>query len=94
MFIAITFHHPHPQHRAELARFMRDVIDGLDGAAGLLAAEVCEAPDGSHFAGFTQWQSSGDFQRALPTILAFAPQRDPAWTTRPDEAIRLQAMPA
>jgi hypothetical protein len=68
---------------------MRAVIAGLAGAHGLLDADVCEAADGSHLAGFTRWREAADFERALPTILAFAPQRDPTWTTRPDEAIRL-----
>ena len=92
MFTAITLHHPAPEHVEPLTQFMRDVIGALQGAPGLVDAHVARASDGSLLAGVTSWASAADFDRARPTIRAFAPQRDAAWTVEPDEAIRLEAL--
>jgi hypothetical protein len=37
----------------------------------------------------SRWQSEEAFSAAIPTILSLAPQRDPAWGAKPDEAIRV-----
>jgi hypothetical protein len=92
VFTAITLHYPATQFVDELTEFMHAVMDGIRDAPGLIEAHVAEAADGSCLAGVTQWNTADDFARARPLILAFAPQRDPAWTTKPDEAIRLQSI--
>jgi hypothetical protein len=92
VYTAITIHTPAPEHVDELTSFMRDVIEGIGQAPGLIEAHVARAADGSYLAGVTQWETEDDFNSALPIILAFAPRRDPAWTTATDQAIRLQAI--
>lgn len=89
MYVAITVHHPADEHEAEFVEFMREVMEGIDGADGLRQATVCRASDGSYVAGYTVWDDDEAFQASLPKILAFAPRRKPEWTTAPDEAIRL-----
>jgi quinol monooxygenase YgiN len=93
MFIAITIHHQVPEHEQALRAFMDEVAADTAAAPGLLEFDTYRDIDGRFLAGFSRWETSIDFQEAVPAIRAHAPRRDTAWTSRPDEAIRLLGLP-
>jgi hypothetical protein len=68
---------------------MDDVTAPVADAAGLLDFKTYWDAEGRYLAGCSRWENEDAVRQALPAIRASAPRRDPAWTCRPDEAIRL-----
>jgi heme-degrading monooxygenase HmoA len=93
VFVAITIHHHVPEHEQALRAFMKSVADAVANVAGLIEFTTCRDVDGLYLAGYSRWESQEAFRQVLPAIRAHAPCRDPAWTRKPDEAIRLITLP-
>ena len=92
MFVAITIHHHVPEHEEALRGFMDEVAAAVDLAPGLIEFTTCRDSAGRYLAGYSRWESEDAFRRALPTIRAMAPRRNPDWTSEPDEPIRLASI--
>lgn len=90
MFQAVAIHHAVPEHREAFVAFMQRVIDATAGAPGLLEFTGFAEPGGTRLFGFSRWESAEDFQAALPTIMALAPERRPEWSDREDEVLVME----
>jgi quinol monooxygenase YgiN len=90
-FVAIAIHHHDPDHEEAFLSFMHRVIDATEGAPGLLEFRPFKDANGRFLAGFSRWESEQAFRDALSRITSLAPDRDPAWSTQPDELITLTA---
>ena len=92
MYTVIVIHHPQPEHTDAFVAFMGEVAEGLAQAPGLIEFTNCSEHNGAYLAGFSRWETAESFQAALPTIMSFAPRRNPEWSSKPDERIVLVAL--
>jgi hypothetical protein len=90
MFVAIAIHHVVPEHEVEMLAFMHRVIATTNGSPGLIDFTACREVSRGVLAGYSRWESQGEFQAALPRITSLAPERDPRWTDQSDEVIMLE----
>ena len=88
MHVAIAIHHPKPEHVQDFLDFMATVEAAMEGTPGLLSFESWRELSGGRLVGMSRWESPEAFTAALPRILGIG-GRDPAWSARPDELLRL-----
>ena len=88
MYVAIAIHYPKPEHVDDFLAFMARVEAGMRGAPGLLSFESWRESDGGRLVGLSRWESGEAFAAALPRLLGIG-GRDPAWSARPDDLLRL-----
>jgi heme-degrading monooxygenase HmoA len=89
VFLAVAIHHAAPDHVHDLLDHMNRVAENVKGASGLLEFQCLRESDGTRLIGFSRWDSQAAFEAALPRIGQFRDQRQPEWSTQPDELLML-----
>jgi quinol monooxygenase YgiN len=89
VFLAIAIHHAAADHVDDLLKHMNRVAENVKGAPGLLEFQCLREDDGTRLVGFSRWDSQAAFEAALPRIGQFSDQRQPEWSTQPDELLML-----
>lgn len=90
MFVAITYHHPHPDHAGELLAHMRRVVALVTSEAdGLVEFSCWREEGGTRLLGLSRWQSRADFDAAVPLITSRRGHRRPEWSVADDETLVL-----
>jgi heme-degrading monooxygenase HmoA len=92
MFVAIAIHHVTPEHTDDMLAFMRRVIERTTGAPGLMEFEACRDVESGALAGYSRWDSQADFEAGLEAITSLRHERDPKWTSKPDEVLTLEVV--
>jgi heme-degrading monooxygenase HmoA len=88
-FVAIAIHYADPAYEDEFMAHMQRVIAATEGAPGLLEFRTMRSPDTGYLAGYSRWESEEAFRAGLSRIGSLRDQRDPRWSTKPDELITL-----
>jgi quinol monooxygenase YgiN len=90
--LAVAIHHAAPDHVDDLLDHMNRVAENVKGAPGLLEFQCLRESDGTRLIGFSRWDSQAAFEAALPRIGQFSDQRQPEWSTQPDELLMLTSV--
>jgi heme-degrading monooxygenase HmoA len=70
MFILMSVHHPHPEHRAALIESMHRYGAALDGKPGLVSVHTLEDARSDRLVGLAIFESQGAFERLAPLARA------------------------
>jgi len=92
MFVAIAIHHVTPEHTDDMLAFMRRVIERTAGSPGLIDFEACRDVVSGALAGYSRWDSQAAFEAGLEAITSLRDEREPKWTSKPDELITLEVL--
>ncbi|WP_062306546.1 antibiotic biosynthesis monooxygenase family protein [Demequina subtropica] len=90
MYILMSVHHPHPEHRDALIESMHRYGDAIRGMPGLREIHTLADQDSQRLVGLAIFDSREDFERLAP-IARTAVAEDPfaVWEERPIDGLRL-----
>jgi heme-degrading monooxygenase HmoA len=70
MYILMSVHHPHPEHRAPLIESMHRYGAAIDGKPGLVSVQTLEDARSDRLVGLAVFESEEDFERLAPIARA------------------------
>ncbi len=70
MFILMSVHHPHPEHRAALIESMHRYGAAIEGQPGLVSVHTLHDARSDRLVGLAIYESEEDFQRLAPLARA------------------------
>lgn len=90
MFILLSVHHPHPEHRGALIASMHRYGAAIAGRPGLVSVHTLEDAGSQRLVGLAIFESEADFEVLAPVARA-AVADDPfeVWESKPIEGLRL-----
>ncbi|WP_062517258.1 hypothetical protein [Demequina gelatinilytica] len=91
MYILMSVHHPHLEHRAALIDSMHRYGDAIRGMSGLREIRTLADQDSSRLVGLAIFDSREDYERLAPVARA-AVAGDPfaVWEEQPIDGLRLE----
>jgi quinol monooxygenase YgiN len=91
MFVAIAFHHPHPDHVEDLMGHMLKTVALVREHApdGLIEFSAFREEGGERLIGLSRWHSREAFEAAVPLIASRAGERGEAWSIADDQLLTL-----
>jgi heme-degrading monooxygenase HmoA len=91
VFVALTYHHPHPDHVDDLMGHMERVVELVrERAEGLHEFSCWREAGGTRLLGLSRWESRASFEAAVPLITSRREHRRPEWSTADDETFVLE----
>jgi hypothetical protein len=93
MFVAVAFHHPHPDHVEDLMQHMLKTVALVRERApdGLIEFSAFREEGGRRLIGLSLWRAREDFEAAVPLIASRASERSDAWSVADDDLLTLTA---
>jgi quinol monooxygenase YgiN len=93
MFAIVVRHYPHPEHADAFRDFCRRIAAELQGNTdGLLSIEGYDDAANDCLTIISRWDSAEHAQAGVARLVAVAAEvgpRNPAWSRREDELVRL-----
>jgi quinol monooxygenase YgiN len=90
MHVTIAMHYPNTEHSDAFFAFMKRVQTAMQGTPGLASFESFRDVAEPRLVAIARWESPEAFLAAMPRLRAVE-GRDPSWSARPDELLRLDS---
>ncbi|HKT40637.1 MAG TPA: hypothetical protein VJR48_19870 [Ktedonobacterales bacterium] len=90
-FLFMAFHHPKPEYRADLLRWIERVSAALKAQPGLLELADFDDPEHGRIVAVSMWDSAEHFRVGSKTAMDSLGEQAPfdVWETRPLEVFTL-----
>lgn len=89
MYTVVAVHHPESERFADAMNVLQSILDGIEGAPGLLAGYVGSNGTRTEAMAMTLWEEKEQFDTVFPRIqAAIAGSGILDWATRPPRAMK------